>query len=158
MRRGAWRAAAALVAMLLVLSGCAAQTAEPAGEVEARLPETGEAGMEDAMRLWIGETEVPVTWEENESVAALRGLCPLTVEMSMYGGFEQVGAIGQAIPRDDAQTETACGDIVLYAGDKIVIFYGANAWAYTRLGHIDLGQDEVRGLLGGGAVTIALEN
>ncbi len=56
--------------------------------------------------------------------------------MSMYGGFEQVGEIGTSLPRNDVQTTTSAGDIVLYSGNQIVIFYGNNSWAYTRLGHI----------------------
>ena len=113
--------------------------------------------MEDSMRLLIGETEVPVTWEENASVEALKKLCPATIQMSMYGGFEQVGSIGQSIVRNDKQTKTSYGDIVLYSGDQIVIFYGSNSWSYTRLGHIDLTQQEMKDLLGGGDVSIMLQ-
>ena len=109
-----------------------------------------------AMILQIGETEVPVTWEENPSVDALKGLLPLTVEMSMYGGFEQVGPIGQEIASNDEQTKTGPGDIVLYAGDRIVIFYGNNSWAYTRLGHIELPQEEMAELLALGNVTVTI--
>lgn len=109
------------------------------------------------MRLLIGEREVPVAWEENESVKALQDLCPLTIRMSMYGGFEQVGSIGQSIVREDVETVTDSGDIVLYSGNQIVIFYGSNSWAYTRLGHIDLSEQEMRDLLSGGDVTITLE-
>lgn len=112
---------------------------------------------ESSMRLLIGETEVPVTWENNESVEALRELLPLTIQMSMYGGFEQVGPIGQRIVRDDKQTTTNYGDIVLYSGNQIVVFYGSNSWAYTRLGHIDLSQQEMRDLLGHGDVTITMK-
>ena len=111
---------------------------------------------EKDMKLSIGETVVPVTWEENASVEALGELLPLTIQMSMYGGFEQVGAIGAELPRSDAQTTTAAGDIVLYSGNQIVIFYGSNAWAYTRLGHVDLSQEEMAGLLGNGDVTVTL--
>ena len=113
--------------------------------------------MEDSMRLLIGETEVPVTWEENASVEALKELSPVTIQMSMYGGFEQVGSIGQSIVRNDKQTKTSYGDIVLYSGDQIVIFYGSNSWSYTRLGHIDLTQQEMKDLLGGGDVSITLQ-
>ena len=113
--------------------------------------------MEDSMRLLIGEKEVPVTWEENASVEALKKLCPATIQMSMYGGFEQVGSIGQSIVRNDKQTKTSYGDIVLYSGDQIVIFYGSNSWSYTRLGHIDLTQQEMKDLLGGGDVSIMLQ-
>ena len=113
--------------------------------------------MEDSMRLLIGETEVPVTWEENASVEALKELSPVTIQMSMYGGFEQVGSIRQSIVRNDKQTKTSYGDIVLYSGDQIVIFYGSNSWSYTRLGHIDLTQQEMKDLLGGGDVSITLQ-
>ena len=109
------------------------------------------------MRLLIGETEVPVTWEENASVEALKALGPITIQMSMYGGFEQVGPIGQSIVRNDIQTDTSYGDIVLYSGNQIVIFYGSNSWAYTRLGHVDLSQQEMQDLLGSGDVAITLE-
>lgn len=113
-------------------------------------------GKEKTMRLTIGETQVPVTWEENASVEALGELLPLTIQMSMYGGFEQVGSIGQRIPRDDAQITTDFGDIVLYSGDQLVIFYGSNTWSYTRLGHVDLSRRELDGLLSHGDVRITL--
>ena len=91
------------------------------------------------MQMKINDTPVTVTWEENESVDALKELAQngLTIRMSMYGGFEQVGPIGQRLPRQDVQTSTSSGDIVLYSGNQLVVFYGSNSWAYTRLGHID---------------------
>ncbi len=109
-----------------------------------------------AMTLMIGENEVPVTWEDNPSVDALKELLPLTVEMSMYGGFEQVGPIGQEIASNDEQIKTEPGDIVLYSGDQIVIFYGNNSWAYTRLGHVNLTKEEMAELLAHGDVTITI--
>lgn len=156
-----------MASILFVLSGCAAQksiSTEPqttSSQTESVIPvepsdeETQKA--EDAMRLLIGETEVPVTWENNASVEALKELSPVTIQMSMYGGFEQVGPIGQSIVRNDVQTETSYGDIVLYSGNQIVIFYGSNSWAYTRLGHVDLSQQEMREMLGSGDVAITLE-
>ena len=136
-----------LLAVLLCLTSCTA-------EITTDVPEAGEE--KSTMTLLIGETEVPVTWEDNSSVDAIRGLLPLTIEMSMYGGFEQVGPIGQDIVRDDEQTDTGPGDIVLYAGNQIVVFYGNNSWAYTRLGHIDLTKQEVKKLLEHGAVTLTI--
>ena len=61
-----------------------------------------------------------------------------------------------SITRNDQQTKTDYGDVVLYSGDQIVVFYGTNSWAYTRLGHIDLSQEEITDLLGNGDVTITL--
>ena len=116
--------------------------------------------MEGELLLSIDGIQVEGDWEENESVAALRELVafnPLQIQMSMYGGFEQVGSIRQSIVRNDKQTKTSYGDIVLYSGDQIVIFYGSNSWSYTRLGHIDLTQQEMKDLLGGGDVSIMLQ-
>ena len=87
----------------------------------------------------------------------MKTLLPLTVKMSMYGGFEQVGPVGRSIVSNDEQITTEAGDIVLYARDRIVIFYGSNSWSYTRLGHIELSKDEMTGLLSGSDVTVTLE-
>ena len=135
----------------ITVSEVTAAAAEAMTDITAASEENNTADeedneMEDTMRLLIGETEVPVTWEENASVEALKELSPITIQMSMYGGFEQV-----------KQTKTSYGDIVLYSGDQIVIFYGSNSWSYTRLGHIDLTQQEMQDLLGGGDVSITLQ-
>ncbi len=111
---------------------------------------------DEGMILKINGEEYPVLWEDNESVEALKELCPLTVRMSKYGGFEQVGSLGSSLPRNDEQTTTDFGDIVLYSGDQIVIFYGSNSWAYTRLGHILADKEIMEEALGNGDVTIEL--
>lgn len=120
----------------------------------------GEEETMNTIRLFIGEEELSVKWEDNESVDALRELVggqPLRVQMSMYGGFEQVGALGTDLPRNDVQTTTSAGDIVLYSGNQIVMFYGSNSWAYTRLGKVtDMSADEMSKLLGNGDVMITL--
>ena len=115
---------------------------------------------EAMLQMRIGDTLVAVDWEDNDSVQALRDLCmdaPLTIQMSMYGGFEQVGSIGTSLPRNDVQTTTGAGDIVLYSGNQIVVFYGSNSWAYTSLGHItDQDAAGMTELLGNGDVTITI--
>ena len=120
--------------------------------------ETEENPIMKTLTMKIDGKKVAVDWEENESVAALTELVkdkPLTVQTSMYGGFEQVGSIGTSLPRNDAQTTTQAGDIVLYSGSQIVVFYGTNSWAYTRLGHItDKTAAQMKDLLGNGNVTI----
>ena len=112
------------------------------------------------VKLKIGDAEVPVIWEENDSVDALREIVkekPLTIQMSMYGGFEQVGQIGKDIPANDEEITTEPGDIVLYSGNQLVVFYGSNSWAYTRLGKIaDKSVSELSELLGSGDVIITL--
>ncbi len=115
---------------------------------------------EKDMRLYINDEELSVAWEDNESVEALKEMVseePLVIEMSMYGGFEQVGSIGQSLPRNDKQTTTDVGDIVLYSGNQIVVFYGSNSWSYTRLGHIeDRTKKELTQLLGEGNVSLSI--
>lgn len=113
------------------------------------------------LSLRINETNVAVAWENNQSVEALKELMksgPLMIRMSPYGGFEQVGPIGQSLPRNDVQTVTGPGDIVLYSGNQVVVFYGSNSWAYTRLGHItDKSQSELTQLLSGNGVVLTFE-
>ena len=160
-----------LPALVLLCTGCGSAPAqkdagpvpaEEAAQSPSRTPPPTEKteNMEKALHLVISGTEVSVAWEDNESVRALMELAasePLTVQMSMYGGFEQVGSLGATLPRDDSQTTTQAGDIVLYSGSQIVIFYGSNSWAYTRLGKItDKSAAELTELLGSGDVTVTL--
>ena len=112
------------------------------------------------LQMTIGNTPVSVDWEDNEAVDALKDLCrnqPLTIQMSMYGGFEQVGSIGTSLPQNDMRTTTSAGDIVLYSGDQMVVFYGFNSWAYTRLGHItDKSAEDMTDLLSNGDTVITI--
>lgn len=142
-------------------SSAAGETSMSGGET---VQPTEEDSMTDQemteMKMKIGDTQVAVEWADNEAVEALRELVkeePLTIQMSMYGGFEQVGPIGQRLPASDSQTTTQSGDIVLYTGSQIVVFYGSNSWAYTRLGHItDQSAEDMKNLLGNGDVTITI--
>ena len=119
-----------------------------------------EAIGDSTMIMKIGDTKVNVDWEDNQAVEALRNMAEdgdVTIQMSMYGGFEQVGSIGQSLPRDDKQTTTSSGDVVLYSGNQIVVFYGSNSWSYTRLGHIsDKNTEDMTDLLSNGDVTITI--
>ena len=61
----------------------------------------------------------------------------ITYEAHDYGGFEKVGALGRSLPKNDTQTTTQAGDVILYSGNQIVLFYGSNSWSYTRLGRME---------------------
>ena len=171
-------AALAVCILLICFSSCGSENTAPAKDTTYQTEDTSQKNDEQTAPetaavptdIISGETEenpimktltmkidgatVAVDWEENESVAALTELVkdkPLTVQTSMYGGFEQVGSIGTSLPRNDAQTTTQAGDIVLYSGNQIVVFYGTNSWAYTRLGHItDQTAAQMKDLLGNG--------
>lgn len=92
------------------------------------------------MNLQIGDSTFTATLEENAAVESLLDLmetAPLKIQMSDYSGFEKVGSLGVSLPTSNRQTTTQSGDIVLYNGNQIVIFYGTNSWSYTRLGKVD---------------------
>ncbi|MBQ3856002.1 MAG: hypothetical protein II762_04875 [Ruminococcus sp.] len=81
----------------------------------------------------------------------------VTVELGEYGGFEKVGALPWSLTRSDESTVTQAGDIMLYQGSQITIFYGSNSWSYTPLGHVDgLSQEELSEILGQGDVSAEL--
>lgn len=111
---------------------------------------------EESMKLSIDNQELNVTWENNESVKALKELLPLTIEMHEYGGFEQTGSIGQSIVRNDSQIDVVPGDIVLYNGNAISVFYRNSSWSYTRLGHINLDNSNLNTLLNKSNVTLKI--
>ena len=135
-------------------------TVETTAATEETTIITEDISEEKVIYMEINGTPVTVEWEDNESVAALRELCgnaPLTIQMSMYGGFEQVGPIGTSLSRNDVQITTSSGDIVLYSGNQIVVFYGSNSWSYTKLGHItDSSGYTMEELLGNGDVSIKI--
>ncbi len=113
-----------------------------------------------AMAITANGHTMTATMHGNGATEALRQRLDdggLTLRLSDYGDFEKVGALGFTLPRSDRQTTTQPGDIVLYQGNQIVIFYGSNTWNYTRLGHIDNATAEgLRQTLGEGDVTVTL--
>ena len=135
-----------------------ADAATASSQATSQVTDNKEISMDGKMIMRINDTEVDVSWEDNDSVMELRELAAsgLTIQMSMYGGFEQVGSIGKRITKNDKQVTTHAGDIVLYSGDQLVVFYGSNSWSYTRLGKIELPEAELAGLLGDEDVTITL--
>ena len=72
-----------------------------------------------------------------------------------YGNFEKVGELGFSLPRSDKYITTSVGDIVLYNGDEISLFYNSNSWSYTKLGKVQNIKD-LKKILGTGDVTIVL--
>ena len=109
--------------------------------------------------LKIDDSILNVNWENNESVNDLKALAKdgLTIHMNEYGGFEQTGSIGKSIKRNDSNINVIPGDIVLYNGNAISVFYNSSSWSYTMLGHINLNQDELKSLLNKSSVTFKLE-
>ena len=111
------------------------------------------------MYIQIGNTVWTAALADNPSVTAWRELLsrgPLHVDMSDYGGFEKVGSIGAALTQSNRQITAKPGDIILYQGSSVTIYYDENTWNFTPLGHIEGVTDaELREVLkaGGGQVT-----
>ncbi len=92
------------------------------------------------MNVQIADAVFTAVLEDNAAVREFVDMMrqgPVTIRMNDYGSFEKVGALGTSLTTNDRQTTTTAGDIVLYQGNQIVMFYGSNAWSYTRIGHID---------------------
>ena len=92
------------------------------------------------MNVQVGTYTFTATLEDNDAVRELTEMMqagPVTIQMSDYSGFEKVGPLGRSLTTSNSQTTTAAGDIVLYNGNNIVMFYGSNSWSYTRIGKID---------------------
>ncbi|MGI6009976.1 MAG: cyclophilin-like fold protein [Ruminococcus sp.] len=129
---------------------------EDTSSSEAKRRQVKEKNSEMQMNVQVGGSTFTAALENNEAVDALVEMMEqgsVTIQMSDYSGFEKVGPLGTSLPASNQQTTTQAGDIVLYQGNQIVIFYGSNSWSYTRLGHIkDLtGWEEA---LGSGDVTV----
>ena len=146
-----------LSALLLIaplFSGCESQgyTGNTAND-----PDRGDSS-EMKMIVNVNGMEFKATLENNRAAETLVSIIesnPLELDLRDYGGFEKVGSLGFSLPSSNRQITTHPGDIVLYQGNQIVMFYGSNSWSYTRIGHID----DLRGweeALGRGDVTVVL--
>lgn len=113
---------------------------------------------EDTMKLTIGDTVLTASLADNSSTAALRELlskAPVTIDMHDYANMEKVGPVGTSLPRNDEQLTTGPGDIILYQGNSLVIYYDKNSWSLTPIGKIDgITQAQLKELLGDGNVTV----
>ncbi|MCG6189502.1 cyclophilin-like fold protein [Maribellus maritimus] len=112
------------------------------------------------MNIKIGDTILKVTLADNSSAEALINAlteAPITLEMRDYGNMEKVGSLGRSFPRNDESITTEAGDVILYQGNALVIYYAPNSWSFTRLGKIEnITQSELKKVLGAGNVTVTL--
>ena len=82
---------------------------------------------------------------------------PLSLTLNSSGGFEIWGALGFSLPTSNEQITAQPGDVVLYNGSNICLFYGSNSWSYTRLGHISgLSESELKSFLKAGERNISV--
>ncbi len=138
-----------LALTLLLLTGCGG--GRPA---ETAVPE----GADRMLYAHVNGKTLKILAAENPSADAFLALLEtgdVTIEMRDYGSFEKVGPLGTALPRDDVQITTEPGDVLLYRGDQITIYYDVNSWSFTRLGKVqELSQAELKEILGGGNASV----
>jgi len=92
---------------------------------------------QNKLNITVGNRTLSATMPDNDATHSLIRLLndgPITINMSDYGGFEKVGALPQSLPASDTHITTVPGDIMLYQGRNMVIFYGLNSWSYTPPG------------------------
>ena len=127
-----------LAMMLLSLAGCSSTHALEASEGKSRI--------------------LPILAADNSSTDAFLDLLKtgdVTIDMHDYGSFEKVGPLGTILPRNDEQITTEPGDVILYQGNQITIYYDVNSWSFTRLGKVqDLSKEELKKILGHGDVRL----
>lgn len=110
--------------------------------------------------LTVGGKTMTASLVDNAATRELQALLqqgPITINMSDYGGFEKVGMLPQSFTTSNSQTTTEPGDIMLYQGNNIVIFYGSNSWSYTRLGKIEGATvQNLKQFLGTGSISLTI--
>lgn len=158
-----------ILALLLSLSACAAEIDSGSGEELSRdsneqqeteiseTPDIPDEPEEAMIYAHIGEYILEIKPENNSSSEAFLSLLAegdITVDMHDYGSFEKVGPLGNSLPTNDTTITTESGDVILYQGNQITIYYDTNTWDFTRLGKVqNLSKDELKAVLGDGDVT-----
>ena len=118
--------------------------------------------MPNTIKITVSGKSLPVVLDKNKAAEALVAAlseAPITYEADDYGGFEKVGALGRSLPANDTQITTQAGDVILYSGNQIVLFYGTNSWSYTRIGKMEYSTlDELKSFLkaGQGIINVTL--
>lgn len=117
-----------------------------------------EANEAEFIYAHIGDSVLKILPEQNSSAKAFAELLQtgdLTVEMEDYGGFEKVGSIGTKLPTNDERITAVPGDVILYQGSSVTIYYGVNTWEFTRIGRVqDFSPEELKTVLGEGSATV----
>lgn len=156
-----------LLLAVLGLSGCGngsspADSAPPPSqsvisEQESSQSQDNSSSQEEPMlKITVGDQELLATFADNSSAEEFRDLLsqgPVTISMDDYGGFEKVGSLGTTLTRNDTRITTQPGDVILYQGNQITIYYGTNTWNFTRLAKINDSTD-LQAKLGTGTVQV----
>ena len=113
---------------------------------------------ENTINITVGDTTWIATLADNSSAEAFRKLLEegsITINMSDYARMEKVGDLGHTLPKNDKQITTEAGDMILYQGNMLVLYYAPNAYSLTRMGKINnVTAEELKSALGTGSVEV----
>ncbi len=150
--------------LLLLLAGCAgdnqesSESPETAGLAGTR-PDTHEAVKPTAVLVMEvnGKTYYPELADNSSAEAFFDKLRegPLKLELHDYGNFEKVGSLPWELPENDEEITTVPGDIILYQGKQLSVYYDENTCSLTGLAKIkQVEKEELLAVLGDGDVTV----
>ena len=151
------------IVILLLFAAC---SSDAASSVKPTQPETqapkssaNSSAQTEApvkLKIHVNDTTFTATLEENSSAKAFAEFLTqgnMTLDMHDYGSFEKVADLPRSFPRNDKQIDTDAGDIILYQGNSITIYYDKNSWNFTRLARIDnVNKKRLQQILGKGNV------
>jgi len=129
---------------------------------EEKVDAGGEMNSMNEFIIEVNNKELVVKVEDNSSSKALIEKLKqgnITINARDYSSFEKVGELGFSLPTNDTQITTKPGDVILYQGNNICLYYGTNSWNFTKLGEVtNVNQEELKNILGDGNVTMTLKS
>ena len=145
----------AYIVAILLLSACSSDAASSTKPLQ---PESDKGAVPMKLKIHVNDTTFTATLADNSSAEAFAEFLSqgdLTLDMHDYGSFEKVADLPRSFPRNDTQIDTDAGDIILYQGKSITIYYDKNSWNFTRLGKIDnVDKKRLKQILGDGNATV----
>ena len=145
----------AYIVTILLLSAC---SSDAASSTKPSQPESDKGSASMKLKIHVNDTTFTATLNGNSSAKALVELLlkgDLTLDMEDFSNFEKVADLPVQLPRNDTPTDTDAGDLILYLGKRIVIYYDKNSWDFTPLGKIDnVDRKRLKQILGDGNATV----
>lgn len=113
------------------------------------------------MIIEVNGKELVVDLEDNDSAKELLDKLSekeIKIKADDYSNFEKVGDLGFTLTTNDQEITTKPGDVILYQGNKLCLYYGTNTYSFTKLGHINnVNQEELKKVLGNDSVELVLK-
>ena len=154
------------ILMMIIVVGCSEEITNlestPEDNITIEIATDSTSNLEEEkmndIKLKVNDVDFEIELVDNSATKALiekLKVEDITIKAHDYGGFEKVGDLGFSLPREDSNITTSAGDIVLYQGNQISLFYNSNSWSYTKIGKIkDISDEELKEILSDGDITI----